>query len=175
MNASSSSFQIGDYVFVDFRVLGVDHFIFLAHPEAGLDKDRYEASLIEYQGGQWRLLARWPWQGVALVVARQQPLGVGVLGRDGQIGTWDAGKAGQSHLDARGHLGPMRGIDMLDGQVFAFGMQRHVFTVGPNGQWQPINDGMNTPPMSGGKVEQVRGEMVERLRGAGGIGASLKF
>ena len=29
--------------------------------------------------------------------------------------------------------------------------------------------------VSGGKVEQVRGEMVERLRGAGVIGASLKF
>jgi peptide chain release factor subunit 1 len=29
--------------------------------------------------------------------------------------------------------------------------------------------------LSGGKIEQVRGEIVERLRGAGGIGASLKF
>ena len=29
--------------------------------------------------------------------------------------------------------------------------------------------------VSGGKIEQVRGETVERLRGAGGIGASLKF
>ena len=29
--------------------------------------------------------------------------------------------------------------------------------------------------MSGGKVEQVRGTVVERLREAGGIGAFLKF
>jgi len=147
-----SSLQIADYVLVDVRVLGSDHYVVLAHPYACLHKDRYEACLIEYRDGQWHALGKWPWQGVGLVVPRLEPLGVGVLGRDGQIGTWDAGKASQSHLKAGDHLGPMRGLEVFDGEVYAYGMQRDVFTVGPGGKWVPFNEGM-VKPRTGGKID----------------------
>ena len=131
-----------NFVFVAACIAAPDDYFFVSHQVAALDKNKYQTHLLRRKNGSWQELATWPWQSVSLAVISLTPLRVEVLGRDGDVGVLNSSKISTENLEPGTALGPMRNLSVISGRVFAYGMQRHIFTRGLKGDWIRFNKGM---------------------------------
>jgi len=166
---SKRTAAIDDSVMVDARVVRFGHYLFIAHSEARLQRESFLSRVLEYIDGEWKVLAEWPWQSVALALSSLQPLQVEVLGRDGEVGTVTQAGASSARIDPTRPVGPFRGIESVAAGLFAFGMKREVFRREQTGAWSRITEGMEAAVPAAGLT--MREKVKLRLADVGGINA----
>ena len=166
----TNTFDISEYVLINAVVLSPQHYVFLAHKKQSLNDESPMCELIEYWQGKWTPLAAWAWQAVALVdLPDGADVGVLVLGRDGQVGSWIRGQIHELQLDPSRSLGPFRGICRFREFVFAYGMGREVYQRKPNGVWVRCMRGIDDyrPRLKLGGFNGVAVDLQSRLTAVG--------
>jgi hypothetical protein len=163
-----TSFAIDDCVMVDAKVVAPGHHMFVAHSAAVLKTKKYVCRVLEYQDGDWTLLAEWPWQAVALDFSSTNPLQVEVLGRDGQVGTVTATGSSVTQLDPPRPVGPFRGMRNTPYGLLAFGMKREVFRRDRSGAWARMMQGLDQSP---DRKLSIKEQIRAGIANVGGINA----
>lgn len=166
----SPDFSVADCVMVDARVLGPNHYAFVAHRESELQKESYRCLVVEYRAGAWKRLSEWPWQAVAIEATgtASQPA-FEILGRDGQVGTVGTPGTQEASVDPKRPVGPFRGLRLVQSRLLAFGMKREVFLRDDTATWVRLMAGLGPPAPA--KKLTVAERMKLRLANVGGINA----
>lgn len=152
------------FLFVAGAFSGPEKYLFVAHDEQLANKGKYRTSLLLSEGKDWEELAVFDWQCVGLSAGESL---VVVLGRDGQVGILENGKARQEKLDPKRAVGPLRGIDLIGSVFYAYGMKREIFRRDSSGVWQWFNKGM-AMVLPKGKVD-VKALITQGIKDMGGI------
>ncbi|HEY1305506.1 MAG TPA: hypothetical protein VGF24_18250 [Vicinamibacterales bacterium] len=168
---SSQPVQLDRFVFVAGRIESANRSAFVAHYLPALKDDVYVAVVLIFDSGEWRRVGKFGWQAVDIELDPSQKDRYWVLGRDGQLAAVAGDDTKESKLDDRRPLGPMRGLDAVDGDVYAVGMKRDVFRL-RDGQWARFDKGMAFDISKGADVETL---MKQRLGDVGGINAIVGF
>src|SRR6185437_3830698 len=155
------------FVFVAGKIIAKNRYVFAAHDEELLAKEKYRTHLLLYEDGIWSELASFNWQSVGLTIAVKEPLQILVLGRDGQVGIFE-GKPSQSKLETKRPIGPMRGITTIGSTAYAYGMKRDVFRRVTSTTWQPFDSGMKAALPTKGKID-VSAIIRDGIKNMGGI------
>jgi len=140
---------MGDFSKVFVAVSGyaesVNRIFILAHLHDALREKIPSAQLMLLENGEkWIDAGRYRWDGVGVSgedIAGDRIL---VLGRDGQIATWENMLTGEINaIDKNIILGPMKGISKIGNEIFAYGMQRQLYRKTKNNKWTPWIKGMS--------------------------------
>jgi hypothetical protein len=137
--------SIQDCVLVDAHVVDAGHYTFAAHSEKSLIDNVYLCRIVEYREGRWSVLAEFNWQAVGIAVRFGEAIEYFILGRDGQFGSLVGHDLKESIIDPQRPTGPFRGLRIIGGSIFAFGMKREVYRRNRSGVWERMTQGMETP------------------------------
>ena len=168
---SGQPVQLDRFVFVAGRIESANRSVFVAHYLPALKDDVYVAVVLIFDSGEWRRVGKFGWQAVDIELDPSHKGRYVMLGRDGQLAAVAGDDTQESKLDDKRPLGPMRGLDAVDGDVYAVGMKRDVFRL-RDGQWIRFDKGMAFEIPKGADVATL---MKQRLADVGGINAIVGF
>jgi len=163
--------QLEKFVFVAGRIESASKAVFVAHYLPALQDKVYVAVVLIWESDQWQRLGKFPWQAVDIELDPAGPARYWVLGRDGQIASMAGEAMSEDVLDRKRPLGPMRGLNLVESDVFAVGMKRDVFRARGHA-WRRFDKGMAFEIPKNADVETV---MKKRLSDVGGINAVAGF